>query len=72
MGSGSPALFAGGGVGEAGLDVLAGQVGEVGEDLVRHASSQVFEDVLDGDPQAPDARLAEAFSGIDGDDLAPV
>lgn len=61
-----------GSLGAAGVDVLAGQIGKVGEDFVgSHAVGEVFEDVLDGDPYAPDARLFASFAGFHGDGFAP-
>jgi len=48
--------------GETGADVLRGQIRKVGKDLLgRHPRSQVFQDVLHGQAQSPDARLAAAF-----------
>ena len=43
---------------ETGADVLTGEIGEVPEDFIlRHAGGQVFEHVVDRDPQTPDARF---------------
>ena len=55
---------------EAGPDVLARQVREVPEQIVLgHARRQVVEHVGDRYPQATDARLAAAFSRLDGDPI---
>jgi hypothetical protein len=61
-------LFAVGGVGEAGEDVLLGEGREVVEDVVGcHASSEIGQDIIDGDAQAPDAGFARAFPRFQGD-----
>jgi hypothetical protein len=63
-------LFAVGGVGEAGEDVLLGEVGEVGEDFwLGHAGGKVGKYVLDGDSHASDAGFAAAFAGFKGDEV---
>ena len=66
-------MFAIGGECEASLDVLGGQVREVGEDFFdRHARREVFQNILHGHAQPPDAGLAAAFVRLDGDELRVV
>ena len=50
---------------------FGGQIGKVGQDLsFRHAGGKIVEHIIDGDPQAPDARLATHLFGLNRDDVA--
>ena len=58
---------------QARSDVLASEIGEIAKDLrLRHARCEVFEDVVDGDAQAADARLPAPLAWFDRDDLPVV
>jgi hypothetical protein len=63
----------GGGVRQAGPDVLRGQLGEVGEQLIDgHPTGEVLQHVPDGDSHPADARLAAPFARLDGDQVCVV
>ena len=63
----------GGGVLEAGGDILGLKVGEVAEDfLFGDARGEHLEHILDADPHAADARAAAALSGLDGNAVEEV
>src|SRR5947209_2962226 len=63
----------GGGVRQAGPDVLGGQFWEVGEQFIdSHPASEVLEHVPDGDPHAADARLAAPLARLDSDEVRVV
>jgi hypothetical protein len=54
--------------GQAGEDVGMSELRKVDEQLgLGGAASEVSEDVPNGEPGAPDARLPEADGGVDGD-----
>src|SRR5580698_4169187 len=58
------------GKGQTRANILLCQVREIAQKLlVAHSGRQVIQDVVNGDPQAPYARLAAALSGFDGNDL---
>jgi len=66
-------VFAVGGEGEAGANVLPSKLREVGEDLVlAHAARKVREHVTDRDSRPADDGLAEPDGGVDGDTVAVV
>jgi hypothetical protein len=47
--------------------------GKIDQKLIdAHARREIVENIVDGDPQAPDARLAAALAGLDGDDVAVI
>ena len=59
-----------GGVLQARTDVFLRQIWEVSQNLfIRHAGRQVLENIVDGDPHAPDARLPASLAGLDRDDV---
>jgi hypothetical protein len=56
-------------IGETGTDVFFRQVGKFPQDLwMRHATGEIFEHVVHGDPEPSDAGFAASFSGFHGDD----
>src|SRR5437868_4932859 len=58
---------------EAGADVLRGEVWKVRENLLgRHAASEVFQNILHGHPQAPDAWLSAAFVRLERNQVSVV
>jgi hypothetical protein len=58
------------GEGQAGANVFRLQKGEVGQDLLlRHTRGKIAQNVIDGNPHSPDARLSAPHVGIYGDAL---
>lgn len=56
-----------GGKREASADILFDEIREVVEDFPDgHAGSEIVEDIVNGDPHAPDTGLAAALAGLDG------
>ncbi len=66
-------LFAVGGVGETGKDIVVGEVGEVYKDFFgSHAGGKVGEDIIDGDTHTSDAGFAATLARFEGDDVLVV
>lgn len=61
------------GVRQTGLDVIAREVRKIDQYLVdAHATGEILQYILDGNPHAPNCRLVATLAGLDGDDLALV
>ncbi len=70
----APYLFFTGGKCEEALNfyksIFGGEIRKVLQNLLLgHAGSQILEDVVDGNAQAANARLAAALAGLDSDEL---
>lgn len=58
------------GIRQTGANVLFREIGELAQDFrVRHSAGQVFEHIINGNSQPPDAGLAASFAGFDRDNV---